>query len=339
MTARTRSDGRAQTCRICGADVFTLIDLGKNPFANALVTNAAEAVETYPLVLNVCSKCATAQLGYCANDFELYSNYLYVTPKSVALSGHYEWTIQFLKNHGHLSETSRVLEIGSNVGRFLEHIRPHVQSIIGVDPAINIAKTANKRGIPTVNAFFNQTSAKEILKQQGQKDLFVARHCFAHNEKPWLMLDGMQTLMHANSVLMIENAYFLDTVTHYEFDQIYHEHMYYHTLRSISEIASRRGLKLIDVIHTSIHGGTILYIVKAKGAEDAVSPRVAQYRGRENDMHRESFYRDFTTQIEKNKRELSILIERLKSQGKDNPRLWGLGEIYYSFESLRHHKR
>jgi len=316
MSTKTRSDGSTQACRICGEDVFTVIDLGENPFANALVTNAAEVVKIYPLVLNVCSKCATAQLGYCANDFELYSNYLYITPKSTALSAHYEWTTQFLKTQGHLSKASRVLEVGSNVGRFLEHIRPHVRSIIGVDPAINIARTANKRGIPTVNAFFNKTSAKEILQRQGQKDLFIARHCFAHNEKPWLMLDGMQTLMHADSVLVIENAYFLDTVTNYEFDQIYHEHMYYHTSRSISEIASRRGLKLIDVIHTSIHGGTMLYIVKAKGVGDTVSPRVAQYRGRENAMHRESFYRDFTTQIEKNKRELSTLIEMLKSQGK-----------------------
>jgi len=211
---------------------------------------------------------------------------------------------------------SKVLEIGSNIGRFLEHLRPSVKSILGVDPAINIAKMANQRGVPTVNVFFNAVEAEAIRDQFGVMDLFIARHCFAHNEKPWQMLDGIITLMRPDSVIVIENAYFLDTVQKFEFDQIYHEHMYYHTVRSISEIVSQRGLQLVDVIHSDIHGGTMVYIIKKTKVGVIPSQRVKNYLRAEKNMHLEFFYQKFQMHIKRNKRDLISLLEKLISHGK-----------------------
>lgn len=311
-----RQEGESFACRVCNEPTFCVLNLGNHPFANALLESLTEAVKRYPLALHVCSACATAQLSYCADDQELYSNYLYITPRSVSLSEHYGKIVDFLLEHGYMSNESHLAEIGSNVGRFLEFVRPHIASVLGIDPAVNIAEMAIEEGIPTVNSFFHKESARVILENEGPKDVIVARHCFAHNGKPWLMLDGVVELLTSSGTLVIENAYFLDTINHGEFDQIYHEHMYYHSLRSISAIVQKYGMKLVDVYHSDVHGGTMMYIIKFASTATAVTERMQHYLALEANMHLPNFYQAFTAQVERNREQLRDLLKNLIAQGK-----------------------
>ena len=50
---------------------------------------------------------------------------------------------------------------------------------------------------------------------------------FAHNEDPADLLAAMSLILNDDGVFLIENAYALDTFKSGEFDQIYHEHMFY----------------------------------------------------------------------------------------------------------------
>src|SRR3989338_5027471 len=310
-----RHTGQAHACRICQGETFMLLNLRHHPFANNLVHSTLDPVKIYPLALLICTKCSAAQLSYCADDKELYSQYNYMTPDSVELTGHYQQIVSFLQDNGYLPAAADVLEIGSNIGKFFEFLNLRVKSVLGVDPAENIAAMANRNGIPTVNDFFNSASAGKILKEGGNKDLIIARHCFAHNEKPWLMLDGVRQLLSPEGVFVVENAYFLDTVNRQEFDQIYHEHMYYYNLRSIGAMLDRNGFDLIDAAHSPIHGGTMLYVARLKSAKSTVSPRVREYLKKEKTMHTKEFYEDFIGHVQENKHKLIQLLEALTSTG------------------------
>jgi len=123
-------------------------------------------------------------------------------------------------------------------------------------------------------------------------------------------------LLTSDGTLVIENAYFLDTIIKGEFDQIYHEHMYYHSLRSISAIVQKYGMELVDVYHSDIHGGTMVYIIKFAAADNVISERVHHYLEQEREMHLPSFYQTFTNQVENNRRELTELLQELLAQGK-----------------------
>jgi len=292
------------------------LDLGKHPFANNLAVNPDEAIDVYPLSLIVCSKCSCAQLSYCADDTILYSQYTYLTPESVALSDHYAKVYQFLLDRKFISGDLHVLEIGSNIGRFLEYLRPFSRSILGVDPAENISVLANQNGIPTISAFFNPDEARKICQTDCEKNLVIARHCFAHNEEPWLMLQGVKELLSENGVFVIENAYFFDTVRKYEFDQVYHEHMYYHTARSISEIARRGGMKLVDAFHSKIHGGSMVYFLMHDSTSRQPSNDVFRFIEQEKDMHMARFFLDFQDKIFRNKSALTKLLDEYVEQGK-----------------------
>lgn len=303
-------------CRFCGHETFTVIDLGMLPLANALSVGRETIVPQFPAALHVCSACSTAQLAHCADKKTLYLEYLYVTPESDMLTQHYADICHFLQTQQYLNAPHKVLEIGSNIGHFLTFLKPHVQQILGFDPAINIAEMARARGVPTISDFFHAKSAQNVATQFGQQDIVFARHCFAHNQKPWLMLEGIQQVLQDDGLFIIENAYFPDTIKKNEFDQIYHEHMYYYNVRSIDFITRQYGFQLINVFPSEIHGGSMLYIVQRQGGKRTVQPIVQEFIRREANMHRAEFYSAFTHTIEHNRQRVKTLISSLKRAGK-----------------------
>lgn len=303
-------------CAICSGPTFEVFDLAEQPFANALVESINTQSKTYPLQLRVCENCSAGQLSYFADMDELYLNYYYATPDSKMLEKHYQRILTFLQKERHVTQKSEILEIGSNVGKLLQFLRPYVNSVCGVDPARNIAHIANEAGIQTFCDFFNKASARGILKQQGKKDIILARHCFAHNPEPWRMIEGVNEILSKDGVFLVENAYFYDTLKNQEFDQIYHEHMYYYNLRSIKKMFEQYGLQLFDVLESDIHGGTMMFLAKRQSSNDSISEKVRQFLKIEEHMHEQSFYKDFVRLVKRNRKQLSELLDDILKQGK-----------------------
>lgn len=316
--ASPASPETAHACSICGGTTFSLLDLGKQPLANG-VTATAEAAKhapVFPLKVNVCTECSLAQLDHRVDENILYSEYNYITPDSSDLTRHYGRIKDFLAERGFLGGGTRVLDIGSNIGRLLEFLKPHVASVLGVDPAQNIARMANEKGIPTLATFFNRQTAKQIREDRGEVDAVFIRHCFAHNPDPGVMSAGFPEVLSKEGILVIENAYFLDTVERDEFDQVYHEHMYYYNVRSISRILQELGMRVVDLYHSDVHGGTMVFVAKFNESATPPSARVLEYLAKEEAMHSDAFYTDFLSQIERNRADLIALIGGLRAQGK-----------------------
>ena len=247
-------------CRICGNKTKIALDLGSSPPANSLLEFPNEEIKKFPLVLEYCSNCSNIQLRDCLDINELYKYYFYVTPNSSTLNTHYFNLTRFLESRNYLNQNSMVLEIGSNRGLYLKFIKEKVKSILGIDPASNIVEQANNDGINTINAFFNEKLADTILDKKGRFNLIIARHCFAHNSSPHQLLKGVKKLLAKNGFIVIENAYVLNTIENNEFDQIYHEHMFYFSISSMREAFKKNGLFLHDVFLSLIHGGSIVFI-------------------------------------------------------------------------------
>ena len=248
------------SCRICGASVSTVIDLGISPPANSLLDKPNYNIDKYPLILEFCDICCNLQLKHCLDINNLYKYYYYITPKSSTLENHYKTLTKFLEERNYLTKNSKVLEIGSNLGLYLNFIKAKVDSILGIDPASNIAGQANQNGIPTICDFFSEDLAKDLEKDKNFFNLIIARHCFAHNSSPNNLLSGVKRILSNDGIVVIENAYALNTIENNEFDQIYHEHMFYFSIKSMQEALKRNGLHLHDIFLSLIHGGSIVFI-------------------------------------------------------------------------------
>lgn len=267
-------------CRICGATTEEILDLGKTPPANSITTSHDALLDTYPLVLEWCVKCSNLQLRDCLASEDLYRNYLYVTPTSETLSRHYDYLQNYLSSQGYVFPQSFVLEVGSNAGLFLKHIQPKVGQVLGIDPAENICKLAVESGIPTICDFFSLASARAIAEQYGKPDLIVARHCFAHNCDPHPLIAAAAALLEEGGHLVVENAYALNTIENNEFDQIYHEHMFYFSIRSMAHLLAMHGMQVVDVVMSLVHGGSAIFVARVS-ADATTSESTEQYLARE----------------------------------------------------------
>ena len=165
----------------------------------------------------------------------------------------------------YLRPESNCLEIGCNKGQLLKKISKIVRkNPVGIDPAENILKTNISKDINFEIDFFNQQSAKMLVKKYGKFNFVIARHCFAHNEKPQDLLEGLCISLLDDGYFIIENAYTLNTILNGEFDQIYHEHMYFYTISSLKNLLSQFNFEIIDSTIAPVHGGSIIAVCARK---------------------------------------------------------------------------
>ena len=70
-----------------------------------------------------------------------------------------------------IKKESRIIEVASNDGTVLSIFKKNGCEILGVEPAKNIALDANKKGIPTIDEFFDCETAKRIANDYGKWDV------------------------------------------------------------------------------------------------------------------------------------------------------------------------
>lgn len=303
-------------CRICKNATKTVLDLGATPPANSLLSNPNDEIKFHPLVLEYCGSCGNLQLRDCLNSDELYKHYFYVTPKSKTLDSHYNYLTNFLLSRNYINNDSFVVEVGSNIGTFLQFIRPNVKSVIGIDPATNIVAEANKLGIDTICDFFGEESASAIKNTHGFADTIVARHSFAHNSSPHDLLRGVTALLSPTGTLVVENAYAVNTIEGNEFDQIYHEHMFYYSIQSMSKALELNGLVLVDVLISLVHGGSICFIAKRVESSPVVMDSVESHLVYEKNALNEASLLNFASNAYRLKLELTNYVKSLVERDK-----------------------
>jgi SAM-dependent methyltransferase len=269
----------SKCCRLCNSEVREIIYLCDSPPANNFddTFNKGQLRESFPLVLDFCDVCSNLQLRHCLGEDLLYSDYTYITPQSKSLETHYHKILSYMDHKIEDISSADVVEIGSNNGELLKFLKPKVSSVLGVDPAKNIAKLANSNGIETIDSFFNIEIAKEIKKIKNNIQLVIARHMFAHNSDPTELIEGMKALLGQDGLVLIENAYAIDTLLHGEFDQIYHEHMFFYSATSLNNFLKMHKLYLHDIFFSEVHGGSIAFIASAKdlGQTEELSKQLA----------------------------------------------------------------
>ena len=252
-----------KACRICSSlNLKEILDLGKQPPANTLCSTEREVPPPIPLRLLFCDECKIAQLGESVDPNYLFSRYIWVTGTSKTAL---EYSFNFAKEalNRSLGRSSFVIEIASNDGTFLKRFQEQGCLVLGVDPAKNLAQTATNGGIPTVDKFFNQELARDILKNRGAADIVIARNVIPHVKEIHSVIEGISILLDEKGTGIIE---FHDSnliQDELQYDYIYHEHLFYYSLDSMSNLLSRYGLKIYDISRSPISGGSwVIYFSK-----------------------------------------------------------------------------
>ena len=276
-------------CRFCNTELAQLVvDLGTSPLSNAFLeeTSLDKKEPFYPLRVYVCHECFLVQLGDNVQPpKEIFSKYLYFSSYSTTWLKHAKDLADEIIKKFDCDQNTNVIEIASNDGYLLQHFKDNNIPSLGIEPATNVAKIAEKRGIKTVNKFFGINTANDLKESGNQADILLAINVLPHVPDLHDFLKGIKVILKSDGILIIQfSTYMIPFLQTTEFDSIYHEHFSYFSLLSIQKILSTFGLEIFDVKELSIHGGSLrVYVKNPNNSKHMISQRVSELIKKEND--------------------------------------------------------
>lgn len=308
---------KKEICGICGStDLVSILSLGDMPVSNAFLKKEdLELPEPFfPLAVMVCKNCKSLQLEHIVSSELIFKNYSYTTGASKPLVEHFEKFADEIADKHIKSNNDLVVEIGSNDGSLLARLLGKSR-VLGIDPADNIAKIAEQNGVRTRVDFFNSKVAEEILLEDGPAEVVVANNVMAHIDNIKDIFTGVKVLLSPTGKFIFEVHWVGNLLTDGGFDQIYHEHFYYHSLSSLKHLVESLGMVVQDIKLVPIHGESMRVYVGLSGES---SKEVIDFLEREKSMGLTEVdtYKKFSEKVEGNKKELTELLTNLKSQGK-----------------------
>lgn len=307
-------------CRICGGKkLIPFLDLGEQPLANAFLSeeNLLKPEPRYILRVLFCGSCGLVQLGEVVHPEVLFRNYIYFSSDMPSSSYYIGYAKEVAENFL-TGPDDLVAEIGSNDGHFMRLIKGFGARILGVDPAQNIARLANDKGIETLPEFFSEDLARRLKKEYGPARALVANNVVAHIDDHHDLIKGVRVLLADDGVFIFEVPYLLDMFENLAFDSIYHEHLSYLAVRPLARLLSEYGLEIFDVKITPVQGNYSLRTYVCRKGRRLVQASVGEYLAREEKLgfHKIASYYDLASRVAKLKEEILETVVSLKRRGK-----------------------
>jgi len=307
-------------CRSCGGSrLQVILNLGDHPVSNALLTpeEVDKPEERFPLAIVFCRDCTLLQVNETVPAEVLYrAEYPYFSSSSPALLEHAAEIAESLIVDRKLGRNSFVVEVASNDGYLLKNFVKHGIPCLGIDPAKGPAESANSIGVPTLNKFFNSAMAKKLAQKDGLlADVMIANNVVAHVDAINDFVAGFASMLKPAGIAVFEFAYAVDLIQNCEFDTMYHEHLFYHTLHGLTPLFARHGLYLNDVKRLPIHGGSLrLFVSRDRKKSRALMELLRHEKALGVDQS--GWYETFADRVSSLRDSLVAMLRAEKARGK-----------------------
>lgn len=308
-------------CRLCGASLrHTFVDLVASPPCQSFLKpeQLDEMEPYYPLHALVCNECFLVQLKEYVTPDSIFREYAYFSSFSTSWVEHAKTYCEMIAPRFNLGPDSLAVEIACNDGYLLQHFLPMGIPVLGVEPALNVGKAAEEKGIPVCPEFFGKDLAAQLKNEGKNADLIIGNNVLAHVPNLNDFVSGVKHLLKPEGIATFEFPHLERLMQENQFDTIYHEHFSYFSFVTIERMAKRHGLKLVDVEELPTHGGSLRIYLAHEDSSHEPAPAVANLLSRERNagFERLETYTSFGEQVIKTKHDLLAFLIQAKSQGK-----------------------
>ena len=243
-------------------------------------------------------------------------DYSYTSSNSEFSRNHWRNFAQEVNKKINLPKGSKVVEIGSNDGFLTKEFKNMGHEVLGVDPSPYVAELASKLGIETYCDFFGRKVSEDIKEKLGEVDLIVANNVFNHTNDVEDFTIGVTNLLKNNGVFIYEVPYWYNTIKDKKFNQIYHEHVTYFTIKFSYELLRKHGLEIVDVQVVDYHGGS-LRVFARKSKETTLQTPIEDMIKKEEDfgLFNESTYEEFMRNLHQQRNHFLKEVCEIKLKG------------------------
>jgi SAM-dependent methyltransferase len=319
---QTKRSFHPARCRFCNAPLqHTFADLGMSPLCESYLTfdQLNQMEPFYPLHVKVCQECYLVQLEEYVSREHIFTEYAYFSSFSDSWLQHASNYVKMISERFELGANSLAVELASNDGYLLQYFVRNGIPVLGVEPAVNVAKAAEKKGVPTLVEFFGAQTARQMVADGRAADLVIGNNVLAQVPDLNDFVGGIRILLKPGGVATLEFPHLERLMAENQYDTIYHEHFSYFSLITIEKICTAHGLVLFDVEEIPTHGGSLrIYLRRTENSSKPVMPAVVKLRERElaAGLDRMETYATFAEQVIRSKQALLELLIQLRRAGK-----------------------
>jgi hypothetical protein len=310
-------------CPVTGHDEqIKYFDLGNIPLVNNLCDTREEALnaERFPLNINYYPASGESSLDFAVDSELLFKNYLFKSEVNIPYVEHCKKMFEFIQEYVKITDLSKIVDIGGNDGTLLaafKEVSEKEINVLNVDPSENLASLSEAKGVPTLTEFFGVNTGDKI----GKVDVVTSTNVFQHLKDINGFAEGVSKILTKNSIWVLEFPYWIHDMKTNQFDQIYHEHMYYHSVTPMKMMMEKHGMKLINVTKQNIHGGTLRLVIAKKESKLTPDITVEAYLQLEKNYGLD-YHIKWGEQVQNHIEESRNFIKKIKNSGKT---IYGFG--------------
>ena len=275
--------------------------------------------ETHPVDLYLCNDCGLTQLLEVLDATEIYGEYIYKTGDSLGFVEHLKRSASIILGRFKPEKGSLIVDIGSNDGSYLKLYHAEGMEVLGVEPASSIAKGASLGNVPTINGFFSKEVAENVVKDYGEASIVTTNNTFANIDDLHGFVESVKSIMKEDGVFILETGYILDLLSRTIFDNIYHEHLSYFSIKPLRRFFDSMDMELFDVDRITPKGGSIRCYVRLRGgmrhngsgSVDGLL-RIEEFSG----VHEKRIFADFSQRLQRIKDQIHDAIRDTHGRGQ-----------------------
>ena len=303
-------------CRISKKKSKVFLDLGKMPLANGFVKkNQTKNEYFFPLKVAFSKKLSLVQLCTNPSPSKMFNKkYPFYTSSSNLMKNHFNKFAKFVKRK-YIKKKSLIIELGSNDGTFLSNFDK--DKSYGFEPSKSVHDVAKKRGIRSINKFFNLKNVSKLKKNYNNFDLIIGSNVFCHIPDQIELMKTIDKLLSKNGTIILEEPYLGSMYKKVSYDQIYDEHIYMFSLTSIEKIYKLFNFQLVDAFPQNTHGGSMRYVLKRKSHVKKSKQLIKLMKlEKKNNVDNFKGCQEFKKKVQNSKIKLQKKIKKILSSGE-----------------------
>jgi SAM-dependent methyltransferase len=318
----------SSVCRICRSkNLIRVFSNEPSPIGEAFIKKKKVDVtqKKYPIDVLLCGKCGLSQLSKIINPEILYKKYLYYSKTSNDLLKHFSNFSKYLFSRFKIHKNDLIVDVGSNDGMLLNCFKNYKCAVIGIEPSSSQSKIANKKGIKTLNSFFDKKTAKFILSHNKKPKIITACNVIANIDDLNAVFKNIEELLADDGIFVFESFYLLDLIKNNVFDFIYHEHLSLFGIKPIQYLCKLYNLELFDTQRIKTKGGSLRFFIRKKKTNN-ISYRMKKLIKEEtrSNLYSKEIFIKFRKNINFQKKKLIIALKKAVLTNK-SARIVGFG--------------
>src|SRR5256885_5904026 len=182
-------------CRLCGsAALIVRISFGPQPICNHYLLSAEAGEKLFPRTLSQCPRCGLLQMGQAVPAAELRSPFEWI--RYAEPEGHLDRLVETIIGLTGLTPDHVIYGLSYKDASTLERFKNlgFTRTVL-IDPGEDLGDASPCADAETIQALFNEDSARALARKKGRGHVLIARHLLEHAHELHGFARAVRTLL------------------------------------------------------------------------------------------------------------------------------------------------